>query len=196
MTRIGHLYQIRTGLIGLVFLMLVACVNNPKIHTGTKNWQPLAAGTSFVLTGKMAFSDGDQGGSGQLEWVQKQDSLQVTLKAPLSKRSWQLTEQSDYSMIRQDDGQTSYADNTDELVDAQLGWDVPWQALRQWVRGEHTANGSRSTDEQGDVMINDQGWQIVYTRFKATPDGQSYPSRITARNGSHSIKLVIKSWQW
>ena len=179
-----------------VLLLLAACAQKRPDVVGQTQWQPPTAGQAFSLTGKMSFSDGQQGGSGQLEWQNNGTSLSVTLKAPLSKRSWQLTEFPDYATLRYDDGSMDYADQTDPLLDAQMGWDVPWEALKMWVRGEHTPSGSRQLKDDDEVVINDQGWQIVYSRFKTTAAGQRFPSRIFARKDTYSIKLVIKQWLW
>jgi outer membrane lipoprotein LolB len=187
---------IRAVMLFLVLLMLASCAQKRPDPGGQTQWQPPTAGQAFSLTGKMSFSDGDQGGSGQVEWHNTATKLSVTLKAPLSKRSWQLTEYRDYATLRYDDGAMDYADQTDPLLDAQMGWDVPWEALKLWVRGEHTAAGSRQQRDDDEVVINDQGWQIVYSRFKSTPEGQRFPSRIFARKDAYSIKLVIKQWLW
>jgi outer membrane lipoprotein LolB len=180
----------------MAICLLASCAQKRPDVNHADLWPPPADGQSFSLTGKMSFSDGDQGGSGQVEWQNKGSTVSVTLKAPLSKRSWQLTEYPDHATLRYHDGSMDYAEQTDSLLDAQMGWDVPWEALKLWVRGEHTLTGSKQNTEDDEWVINDQGWRIVYSRFKTTPAGQRFPSRIFARKDPYSIKLVIRQWLW
>lgn len=192
-----HVFRVKQFLCLLACVLLfAACSHQQQLRTGDANWQPPAAGEAFRLSGKMSFSDGQEGGSGQVEWENSAELVAVTLKAPLSKRSWQLTEHKDHSTLRYDDGSVDYASQTDPLLDAQMGWDVPWEALKMWVRGTHTATGTRQLTADDEILIEDLGWKIVYSRFKTNADGQRHPGRIFARKEPYSIKLVVKQWHW
>jgi outer membrane lipoprotein LolB len=186
---------IRLSILFVIVMLLSSCAQTMTKSTSSPDWQPIDVSRPFTLSGKMSFSDGSEGGSGQVTWEQRPEQLTVTLKAPLSKRSWELTEFQDHAALKHEDGSVYLASQTDELLDEQMGWDVPWQALKLWVTGRHTSQGRRSAEDADELVIDDQGWQITYSRFKDTDKGWQ-PSRVMARKEPFSIKLIIRQWDW
>jgi len=156
----------------------------------------IASAGSFRMTGKMSFSDGQEGGSGQVEWQQNGDALTLILKAPLSKRSWTLTESTQGAKLVSSRGDEVYADSASRLISNEVGWPVPWDALKLWLVGKMTEEGQSYIEpEKQTVMTQDLGWEIKYSNMKEY-NSEYLPHKIIARKGDYSIKLSVKVWQW
>src|SRR5690242_6108479 len=50
-----------------------------------------AALTQWSLSGRIAVSNGKQGGSGRIDWQQSGDRYTVSLSAPVTRQSWRLS---------------------------------------------------------------------------------------------------------
>jgi len=82
------------------------------------------------------------------------------------------------------------------------GWDIPVQALTEWIRGaraeslgpariQYGINGLPWSIEQG-------GWLIEYQWPESDPaapiDGPLLPTRLDATRGEASVKLLVDEW--
>lgn len=185
----------RFAYVVLIYVFLAACATFPN----TQSQMPVElmdlSKQDFGFEGKMSFSDGNEGGSGQVNWQRSGQVIEVVLKAPLSKKSWTLTADNNFSTIRTSTGETFHDVSAAGLVSDQVGWDVPWEALQSWVMGRPTISGQLEwrNDEQG-YLIVEQGWVIQYSKLKPY-EGGLLPHKIVARKQPYSIKLSIKSWQ-
>lgn len=186
-----------------VILMIVLCAGLASCATTSKKGSvqsvrllDLRKQPAFAFNGKMSFSDGKEGGSGQLAWQKTSEEIQVVLKAPLSKKSWTLTESAQQASIKISTGEHYYSQSAADLLSNQIGWLVPWAGLQSWVIGQPTQNGQLEWDDDGQgYLLVDQGWVIQYSKLE--PYGSAVlPHKIIARKEPYSIKLSIKSWQW
>jgi len=89
------------------------------------------------------------------------------------------------------------ANAVDALIQKQVGWPVPVNALQWWVRGL-VAPGA--VDEQqldnGGLLTKLQqfGWQIDFNRY-ASDAGVPMPTRLDVRQENYRVKLAISRWQ-
>lgn len=150
----------------------------------------------FELQGKMSFSDGSEGGSGQVRWEKSEQQIQVVLKAPLSSKSWTLVSNTLGATMEDSAGGVYHSLSAADLLSDQVGWPVPWEALQHWIIGVPTESGQLEwdADQQGYTVV-DQGWVIKYSRLNMY-DTAVLPHKIIARKHPYSIKLSVKSWQW
>ena len=175
--------------------LLVSCAQNQKKRpNAVMDLMDLSHLDFYQFNGKMSFSDGQEGGSGQFTWFSDQQQTKLVLKAPLSKKSWELIESTEGAQLKLSDGDELFGVSAKTLISEQLGWEVPWVAFKLWVIGQKTSNGKARNNEDG-MQIFDQGWEINYSQLK--PYGDEYlPHKITARKNSYAIKVIIKQWQW
>lgn len=178
------------------FLILLSCASNNHNPRPSNELINLTNYSSFQLNGKMSFSDGSEGGSGQVIWHKQANEQTVVLKAPLSKKSWTLVESLATAYLQTHDGERLYGQSATELINNQVGWEVPWLQLQSWVIGQPTSTGQLNwSDDLQYFVINDQGWEIQYSKLKAYHSGV-LPHKIIARKSPYSIKLSIKTWHW
>lgn len=194
--------MIRHGAWLLVLLALAGCrapvVQGPDaalLAAQAGRERALADQPDWALQGRIAVSDGRDGGSGQVEWRQRGDALHVTLRAPVSGQGWQLDARPGEARLDGlDDGPREDRDAERLLADA-LGWHVPLSALSHWARGAR-APGPAQLQFDGDglpLVLRQQGWTIEYRgwdRSVAPP----LPSRVFASAGAHRVRLVIAHW--
>lgn len=182
----------------LLVTLLISCSTNKHIKPGEQSvLVDLSMVDGFQFKGKMSFSDGYEGGSGQVEWNKNRHQTQVKLKAPLSKKSWTLTDWLDHAEIQLSNGDVVYGQSATQLISDQVGWEIPWKALQHWVIGHNTVSGETVNQNlNGDYEILDQGWHIEYSRLQPYAQAGVLPHKIIARKDSYSIKLIVKHWQW
>ncbi len=143
----------------------------------------------------MAVSDGTEGGSGRLTWQQSSDQIETLFKGPMSQGSWLLTESRDGATMLVDGKDTYVSDQAEQLVSDFIGWSVPWQALKSWIKGKPLqANHSEVQLTVNGKTLYEQGWQIIYDQYQSYPQA-CLPHKITASKDNYRIKLIISQWQ-
>jgi outer membrane lipoprotein LolB len=175
--------------------LLVGCQSIPKHHGDGCTQVGNINLVNFELSGKLALSDGQEGGSGRLNWRQQNSQVAAQFKAPLGQGDWLIEETDQGASLIINNESPYYAPHAETLIEEAVGWSVPWQALKKWLQAqpvdENQANVKRT---QTSKTITEQGWTIVYDRFQKYPDG-CLPHRIMAKKPPYSIRLVVRTWQ-
>jgi outer membrane lipoprotein LolB len=159
----------------------------------------LATKASWSLQGRVALSNGRDGGSGRIEWSQDADRYEVSLSAPITRQSWRLSGDERGAQLEGLEGGTRVGADPAGLLREATRWEIPVTALSSWVRGLRAAaehgpalvrfgtDGRLSRIEQG-------GWTIDYGGWQAGAAGIDLPNRLNARRGEASVRLVIDAW--
>ena len=151
---------------------------------------------SWSLDGKLAVSDGKDGGSGRLEWRHQPGLSELDFRGALGRGAWQLEIRPEFAVLSLGDGEVWQADDVSELVREHVGWDVPVDTLAWWVRGL-AAPGlqeERVLDESGLMTrLSQVGWEVEYRNYEEF-SGIALPTRLDARNGPHQVKFVMRQW--
>ncbi len=184
------------------FLLVLICIValsscKPKTTKPKRlNLIPLSQTQSYQMTGKMSFSDGQDGGSGRINWQQNHGFVKAKLNAPLGAKSWQLEELVDGAKIIDAAGVTYFADSATVLISRQLGWQIPWVELKSWIIGQPFDSVASELNVSDDgFVIKEGGWVIEYTKIRSFPEGE-LPMKIIARKNNYSIKIAVKLWDW
>lgn len=163
-------------------------------------WLSLYEAWSF--SGRAAISRGDKGGSGRIEWEQRdRNRYSIALSAPVTRQSWRLIGDlhSEAGRIEGLEGGPRDGEFAEELLLQTTGWEVPLQQLGSWVRGAPAAEypvESVEYDGQGrPALLRQAGWTVRYTAWRPGPTGQpDLPARIEAESGDARVKLQIDDW--
>ncbi len=152
--------------------------------------------TEFDLGGRIAISDGDDGGSGRFEWQQRGQAYTLRFVAPVSGRSWRLEVQPGQALLIESNGAVRVANSAEELLQRELRWHLPADALRYWVLGMR-APGASSELEFGDdgelALLRQSGWEIRYLEFDRSQD-PPLPRKVFARSGEHQVRIAVRKW--
>ncbi|THD12752.1 lipoprotein insertase outer membrane protein LolB [Pseudofulvimonas gallinarii] len=181
-----------------VLLLLAACASTPRRDAAL--WQSPdgvdpSSINAFRIAGRLAVSDGRDGGSASFVWVQRGGRFEFELRQPVSQKTWRLSGDNRGARLEGGEGGTRHAGSAEALLSDVLGWHVPVAALRDWVRGlPHDGTPMESAERDGDGRLHrfsQDGWQVAYTAWRE--DG-ALPVRIRARQANYSVRLNIQDW--
>lgn len=151
----------------------------------------------WVLDGRLAVNDGEDGGSGELRWHQSGANTRMDFHGALGRGAWRLRADSGGVELTFADGRQARADTVDELVRLEAGWPIPVESLAWWVRGLAAPGpvASLSLDELGHPEeLSQDGWTVKFGRYGAV-GAESLPMRMTARHGDRIVKLAVRKWR-
>lgn len=156
---------------------------------------------AWSFQGRVAISKGRNGGNGRIDWQQRGDAYQVSLAAPVTRQSWQLSGGAG-QVVRLDglEGGPRSGAEAGELLRQATGWDIPVAQLAAWVRGMRAADAAAPTylgyDAAGLPRVLEQGgWRIDYLDwYPQDAVRPALPRRIEAVNGDAKVRLIVDEW--
>lgn len=187
----------------VALLLLGACARTPirrNADTGMLAQQAaretlLLASPDWSLSGRIAVSDGHDGGSGRIDWIQHGLDFDIRLSAPITRQSWRLSKQGSLVRLEGLDGGPREGTDAQTLLQQAVGWVVPVDALSSWVRG---ARGPSPAVLQFDAvglpsLLDQGGWAVDYRAW--TTDVQPpLPKKIFAAQGASHVRLQVDRW--
>lgn len=151
------------------------------------------------FAGRIAVSNGRDGGNGRLDWQQGGAGFSARLSAPVTRQGWELTSDFASGQSRLDglSGGPRSGPDARDLVQQATGWDLPVATLGDWVRG--VVSG------QVDVVARDSagrplravqdGWEVQFGQwYPAEGVRPALPRRIDAVNGQARVRLLVDQW--
>jgi len=185
-------------------LYLAACSSVPVNEVEQSGWaglyqsrcDDLVSLDQWSLEGRIAINDGHDGGSGRFNWRRHGEDSHMEFHGALGRGAWRLQADGGGAVLELANGETSRAPSVGQLVERQLGWEIPVDALAWWVRG-CAAPGDRDwrrLDEHGWLMgLSQFGWEIEFARY-ADAEGIFMPLKLKASQDSYVVKLAVRDW--
>lgn len=162
----------------------------------------IAAMPDWSLQGRVALSNGRNGGSGGIEWRQHGASYEVALSAPVTRQSWRLSGDADSARIEGLEGGPRSGSDAQTLLRETTGWEIPVAALSSWVRGaraDENAFGAATLSYAADgrlARLEQGGWVVDYGAWQpAGGAGTALPTRLNAERGQARVRLVVDGWE-
>ncbi len=156
----------------------------------------------FAFAGRVAMSNGRDGGSGRIDWRQAGDRFEVSLAAPVTRQSWRLSGDPRGARIDGLEGGPRDGADVGQLLWEATRFDIPVAALAAWAAGtradpaqageaelEFTADGQLARLRQGGWTIDYIDWQPV-----AAEGAPVLPVRINAARDTARVRLVVDAW--
>lgn len=188
-------------LLFLTFLSGCATVQRPP-EGAEARWEQrrhrLLALQEWGLTGRVAIRTELETWALSLRWRQHGSRFDVMLVAPFGQGS---------ARLEGDDGEVTLrssrlagpvrADDPQRLLEETLGWEIPVDALRYWVRGLPAPGGSDELrlDEEGRMVhLLQGGWEVEVGRY-VREGALSLPRRVFLSRAGDSVRLVVERWQ-
>ncbi len=217
----------RQGCVISVVMLLTACGTQsvrqvaPPVTTANAEAQQakriatLSTRQQWSLQGRVALSNGRNGGSGHVEWRQDGPRYSLNLSAPVTRQSWRLSGDANAARLEGLSGGPREDASAETLLRDATGWVVPVAALASWVRGEADATLPPATLQFGPdghlSQLQQAGWTIDYSDWRSQPGlGIDLPRRLNAykseayksqahkseaSQGEARVRLVIDGWQ-
>jgi len=199
--------SLRAIAIAMLAIALTACATRPvspalpaieataQAHQASRE-TALAAVPDWSMTGRVAVSNGKDGGSGRIEWQQQGPRFDVSLSAPITRQSWRVTGGEGDAVLEGLAGGTRTGPDAGALVREATHWDIPVDALVRWVRG---LGGPRATLAFGAdhrlTRMTEAGWTIDYADWRIVdPAGMELPGRVEATRDDARVRLVVDAW--
>lgn len=161
--------------------------------------QAVRAQPQWGFAGRVAVSNGRDGGNGRLDWQQDQQGYRARLSAPITRQGWELSFDAASGLARLDGlaGGPQQGSDARALVLAATGWDLPVSELGDWVRGlvgQSPATLERDAQARP-LRARQQGWEVQFSQWHEAADGQpALPRRIDAVNGTARVRLLVDQW--
>ncbi len=195
-----------------VAMLLSACATQsvrptlPAVTTANAEVQQstraatLATHQQWSLQGRVALSNGRNGGSGRIDWHQDGMHYDVTLSAPITRQGWRLSGDAEMARLDGLTGGPRVGADAETLLRDATGWVIPVGALASWVRGaaaETLPTPILEFAPDGHLMqLQQSGWTIDYSDWRMQPAlGIELPHRLNASQGNAKVRLVIDQWQ-
>ncbi len=198
----------RVAWIAMIAIALSACattrsnapamvsVEQPAAYQATREAQ-LASLGDWSMSGRIALSNGKDGGSGRIEWKQAGARFEVALAAPVTRQSWRVTGGEGQAVLEGLEGGPHRGANAHDLILDATRWDIPVDALAGWVRGVPGPGAQVDYGADGRLAgLAQDGWTVAYTAWAPTRSDPSLamPARLEATKGQARVRLAIDEW--
>ena len=187
------------GLALLVVLGVQGCSVSPRrMDAGVPDLarqSRAAALDSWHLRGRVAVSDGREGGSGRFDWVQDGEAYVMTIRAPVSNQTWRLSGSDGHARLEGAGPDPVEGPDAEELLAEKTGWRLPVRQLRAWVRAlpDSSRGVVRSGPDGMPLQLRESGWTLEYRDYDRALQ-PPMPTRIAASRAPYKVRLAISSW--
>lgn len=175
-------------------LLLGGCATPPPRLPAMSQVQ--AVRETFLLNGRIGVRHDGQGFSGNLSWRHDAGQDEIQLRTPLGQTVAQI--QRTAGSVTLDTPEAHYvAQSPEELTEQVLGWRLPLDGMQYWVLARPAPDGAAESERDDGMRLtrlHQQEWDIEYRDYRMEGN-HILPSRITMRNGTLELKLIVDSWE-
>jgi outer membrane lipoprotein LolB len=158
----------------------------------------LAKLSAWTIKGRLAIQTEQEGWTVTLHWVQDKEHYTLRFIAPLGQGTYELNGDVNTVSLLTADNQFLQADNPEKLMLDNLGWNVPLNGLKYWVRGlpePDTIPDNLEVDDRGRITdLRQSGWNISILRYVSVA-GIDLPDKLFMQNDRFKLRLVIQDWK-
>lgn len=161
--------------------------------------QSVRSVSSWGFSGRVAVSNGRDGGNGRLDWRSSAAGYHARLSAPVTRHGWELDVDAGTGQARLDGlaGGSRQGADARALVHGATGWDLPVDELGDWVRGlvDAGAGGIERDIEGRPLRASQHGWDVQFSQWYPAEGAQPpLPRRIDAVHGQARVRLLVDQW--
>lgn len=152
---------------------------------------------AWQISGKVGIRAPKDSGSGTLFWLQRQDYYDIRLSGPLGRGAARLTGRPGEILLEVANQGRYQAASPEQLLQDQLGLNLPVSHLLWWIRGLPSPNSKSRLNLDANshlAQLNQDGWFVEYLGY-AEHNGFWLPQRIKLSGFDLQVTLVIKDWQ-
>jgi outer membrane lipoprotein LolB len=175
--------------------------------------QKLAGVDHWDMKGRMAVRTADDAGSATFIWERSGDVHRIEMFGPFGSGRVTITQDANGAVLRDGDDEPVSADSAEELLYYQVGWHVPFESLKYWLKGLPSPgpHDSLVLDAQGRALgFHQDGWEVAIIDYEAG-DPADLPRKVFIKAlpgtvhlvGEHGedlgdrldVKVVLRRWQ-
>lgn len=185
----------------LSLFVLAGCSSSPQIAqlpstAWDKHKESVESLRQWAAEGKIGIKTDDQYNPATFQWKQEQERYQLSLKGPLGQGSANISG-NQYSATLEIPGEPLLeAASPEELLQLQLGWQIPVRDAQFWIRGIPSPNSDFDATFSGQklAILKQQGWAITYSRYIES-ESLSLPGKVVMSRDALKLTIVIKKWR-
>lgn len=155
------------------------------------------AQVSWQLSGRIAVSNGDDGGNAEVEWRQDGARYDLRLRAPVTGRNWRLHGDARSAVLEGVGREPVRGSDAAGLLAREVNWQLPVTELEYWVRGLRAPGAAAELvfdAAQRPARLHQSGWTIEYREYFDDRD-PALPRKVFATKGRHRVRLFIEDWR-
>ena len=183
----------------LLPVLLVACgtTPTPPQHTNRiDHQQQINQLDSWRIRGKVGVRAESGSGSASVDWSQQGKLYEIRLSGALGFGSAHIQGDEQMAHWRQANGERFSSDSPEDVIASALGWSLPIDSLRYWIRGIAAPNAKVTGFEYRGALLYELeqlGWQLSFDRYdhNSTP---TLPGRIVMVSAGKQITFLIREW--
>jgi len=189
----------RLLLIASLMIFASSCSHRSAIKQPSLGQKPaLSTLNHWQLKARMAIKTPDDSVTASLKWNNQQSNFDFHLSGAFGATYAHLVQSESFASLKIPDHKEQKAQNAEQLLSENLGWDFPIKALSFWVKG--LASGQRgeqiTRNSRGQIThIQLNQWSIEFKKYKRF-QGYLLPKMIIAKHPDIRIKLVAKKWRF
>ena len=179
--------------IALIALLLAACSTVPPNQATRHSASSPSEITNFELRGRLGLRGS---GSATINWNQAGDFYRIVLLGPFGSGRVEIEGDRDSAVWRDNSGKFASTDNPEQFLQERLGWALPLDSLRFWIRG--LASPEAPIDqfklESGQLqLLRQSDWLLRFDRYQDVR-GLQLPGRLVLEKEDQRLTLVIGNW--
>ncbi len=174
----------------LVTLALAGCTSQRSLSQKSLGNTNLTLGSlsSWQLRGKIGVRSDHGNANLSFAWDQSPESYNISLSGTLGVMVAQLNGDADEVILTLPDGNEYHSTRIDDLLEIQLGYQLPVSLLQYWVRGVPDPGFEHETTVDG---FYQQGWRVEFLQF-----GPRGPRKIQVQQADVRLRLVALEWSY
>lgn len=188
---------------GAVALLASGCATmTPPVQTvdRAERRAELQALDDWNLKGRVAVAAGTDGFSGGLDWEQRGEKAEITLRGPMGGAAILIRVEGVQSVVTDERGKTYGGEDARQFIEDNFGpgSPLPIAEMRYWLVGA-PAPGSpyRETTGEGGPLsgLEQSGWTVRYDRYRAVGK-LALPERIEMTTEGLRLRVAITDWRF
>jgi outer membrane lipoprotein LolB len=174
--------------------LLAACVSVPPPTAPPVT--AIRGDPPFELSGRLAVRDGERSLTASIRWYFDGVGDRLSLSGPLGLGAAEIERHPGGVVFRDGRGERRAPDAQSLMIEA-LGFALPLDGLRYWVRGQPGPGGRSEAvarDERGRlVAFAEDGWSVTIPVYSAHPLA-ALPRRLEVEARGLRVRLLIDAW--
>jgi len=185
----------------ILLLALSACSHQPlepsyrKVLPAVRQTQ-LTTLNHWEIEGSFSLRQPPQSVVANYEWLQQGDHYDLHIHSALNLVSIKIIGEPNEVHLWRSARHVVEAQNPEELMQAQLGWQLPLSNLQYWIRGLPAPGLYKARyDAYGHLLtLKQAGWTIHYSKY--LPHGHyDLPTMLKLTDDQWAAKISIKRWE-
>ncbi|AIT09721.1 membrane protein [Candidatus Francisella endociliophora] len=205
--KIGIKQKLKLAIVYIFTVFLVSCattdseispISEKATYQQDQVQQQLTKLKKWQAKGVIGIIYNNKADSANYIYSQNGNDFSIKLYGPLGIGSVEIYGDLNSVTLENSKGQKAQAKDAKALMLEQLGWYVPVEGLKYWIKAISVPSIEKSIQLNKNNLVDNltqDGWNIKYKGYELVDDKYPLPSKIRMSRDNLILKIVIKSWQ-